>query len=408
MPSVFKIIFLTIYCCSNKPFFSSNNLENCLFIFADNNFGGDTDKNRCMLNKIISLFPYVRCSSIALFIIRNYLNTPTNFNIGDYLANFLRNVDENIQYKVLTYTHQILYDKSKEFQKRYKLAKEVLPWILRNTKRNIFHTFYTENMGILLENLNDKREFENNIFGFIYIEILFELSEPQEIESFCKEMNISENCRSFLTPALNAFKNQNEDEICRKYRCHAYNAMATMIANFPKFNKLYIKLFNRQVDNKDILWNGIIDTTKKYSFPLFFDTVPKQRKFLLGIRDELKKSRYEEQSQRESLKYIASQRLVSSSLSEDFTNFDFTNSIVRTEKSADINSEKCSIQRVVYIESTEVNNHECMATVCGFIQHIFDSRLNEIPNDDEDEVELPDWMQGNSTYITFLYLSSLV
>lgn len=350
-----------------------------------------------MLNKIISLLPYVRCSRIALFIIRNYLDIPTNFNIGDYLANFLRNVDENIQFKVLTSTHEILYDKSKDFHKRYKLAKEVLPWILRNSKRNIFHTFFIANMDILRENLNDKNEFEINIFVFIYIEILFELSEPEEIESVCKEVNISENCHSFLTPALNAFKNQKEDEICRIYRCHAYNAMATMIANFPKFNKLYIKLFTRQVDNKDILWNGLVDTTKKYSFPLFFESVPKQRKILLGIRDELKQSKNQEQSQKDSLKYIASQRIVSSSLSEDFTNFDFTNSMVRTEKHDYDDTEKCNFQRAVYIESTEVNNHECMGTLCGFIQHIFDSGLTQIPTvDDDDEIELPDWMQGNS------------
>lgn len=368
-------------------------MENCLFIYGNRCFGEDLEKNASILNKILSLFPHVRCSAIAIFILRNYLNIETDLNISDFLSNFMKNADHNLQYHVLSSSHQMLNDKSIKFQKRYKLAKEVVPCVLRFSAKNISQTFFIENANNILGNLNKKDEFEINIFGFIYIEMFFELFEPDEILSLTKEANVS-NCQTFLTAALEAFKNQSRDDICRKYRCHAYNAMASIIANSPKFSKLHIKLFIRQENNEDILWHRLIDTTKEYNFPLFFDTVPKQRKILLSIKDQLKKERQLNQSHSESVKYIASQRLFSSSLSEDVTNFDFTNSIVRTEKSNDNVVDTFHCQREVYIEGTEINTHECMATICGFIQHIFDSRITELPDDDDDDLVLPDWMQG--------------
>lgn len=339
----------------------------------------------------------MKSAAIAKFLIHLYLRIPTNENLEDFFITFAKNADKNLQLNVLKISYEILYDKNRDFEKRYKLAKNLVPCLLRYCRKKIFQTFYAETVPNMLEYFSKENEFEINIFNFIYVELLFELSEPEEIGSLYKDSNLSNQC--FLSPALDAFKIHNCNEICRKYRCHAYNATVSMISNFSKFNKLFIKLFIRKDKDtsEDILWKGLIDTNKEFNFPLFFDRLPKQRKILLSIRNELKKNRIKNQSHRESLEYIASQRLFSSSLSEDVTNFDFTNSIVRLENADENelnNKENCNCQREIFMENTEVNNHECMATICGFIQHIFDSGLSVIPDEDENNVELPCWMNG--------------
>lgn len=104
-------------------------------------------------------------------------------------------------------------------------------------------------------------------------------------------------------------------------------------------------MFFREENNEDILWNALIDTSVTYKFAVDFDSYPQRRKVLINIRDELRQQTEQKQSKSIRYKlyyeniyylkasyfrYIESQRLFHSSLSEDVTKFDFTNSVVRT------------------------------------------------------------------------------
>lgn len=345
---------------------------------------------------MLLLLSNVKSSVIAKFLIENALNQAINSNISDLLIQFVKNVGENVQSTMLTSTYQMVIDENIGFLERYKVLVKIIPNLLRYSVKNVSKTFYSNNVEILLDNFQKSKDFELHIISFGYVEIFFQLFDYEEIEHLMKDINLL-SVRSFLCPALEAFKSVNDSPNCRLYKCHAYNTLASIIANFPKFNKLYIKLFIREENGRDILWNSIVDTTKKYHFPVFFDTLSKQRKFVLNLRDELKMNRRKEQGSQHSLKYIASQRLFSSSLSEDVSIFDFTNTLVRAEKTNEeednIDNRPHNCRREIVLESTELNNHECMATICGLIQHFFDSGMCILPDENE-EIELPDWMIG--------------
>lgn len=46
------------------------------------------------------------------------------------------------------------------------------------------------------------------------------------------------------------------------------------------------------------------------------------------------------------------------------------------------------------MEATEINNHQLMGTICGIIGHMFSSGICQLPEDGEEMVELPKWMEG--------------
>ncbi|KAG5877906.1 hypothetical protein JTB14_011622 [Gonioctena quinquepunctata] len=377
----------------------SNDLKSALMILGEQLESSNSLTNTISFDKILTAIPLVKSCTIFEFLVRRYLSIPTSIDISYLLVGFIKSIDESVQRKTLDIVYSMSYDTCMLFEHRYKLTTEVMPLIFQNSSLSVFEQFYVENIEGILEKLEES-DLEIAMAHFILIELLFLRipigSKDREACPITKASKKPKLLPVLLKFALDAFKMPSEtSELVRKFKCHAYNALASMTSNSLKKNDFYEKLFVRQIDSNDVLWKGIINTEVDYDFPVVFATIPDQRKVLLSIRDELRQHRHKDETRTKSLKYIESQRLFNSSLSEDITNYDFTNSILRSGKRVTEDSQEILVvQNMIHLDATEINSHECMATVCGLIQHIFDTGVNELPAEGDEDVVLPNWMNG--------------
>ncbi|XP_023014378.2 DNA-dependent protein kinase catalytic subunit [Leptinotarsa decemlineata] len=380
----------------------TNELKTALTVFNDRiPIVTDSSTKTAAVNKMLTSLPFVRSLPIFEFLISHYLSSEINVEKFHLLSSLARTIDESLQRKILAKVYSMCCDQDIAFSSRYKVATEVLPPLFQNSSLSVFEAFYVENIEAILRKL-EERDLELATIHFTLVEVLFlriPIGTPGRaacpISVSAKKPKL---LAVFAGMALNAFKIPARTETARKYKCHAYNALASIVSNSLRKPDFYDKLFVRQLDGQDVLWCGIVNTEVVYDFPVLFDSVPHQRKVLVSIRDELRRKRLGDNAQFKSLRYIESQRLFNSSLSEDVTNFDFTNSVLRLqgkviEKAEDV----VGVQSLIHLDATEINAHECMGTICGLIRHIFDTGVSELPLEGEEDIVLPNWMNGIRT-----------
>lgn len=271
---------------------------------------------------------------------------------------------------------------------------------------NVLSRFFDENLTDIIPMLEQQTN-ENNlttkIVCFKLIEVMFLMVPIEDKKQLSTLMKLTlDTCKEECN------LNETDWELFRLYKCFSYNALASIICNSVKNINFYAKLFVRDNENGlDILWNGLIDTNKTITFRIDFDTLPKQRVVLVNIRDDMRMARHKINQQERSnsygsVKYLESQRLFNSSLHEDITKYDFTNTTIRSSSQADGNNDTdcVSNQSEIVLDAIDVNNHECMATVCGVIKQMFQTNIVSLPDADDDveNVVLPGWMKGK-TYL---------
>lgn len=347
----------------------------------------DKDTQLVKFSKIFTKLPIIK--NIVLFncLIENVYNFLENLNEEQIslLKEFILNNKHDFQSQIL----QELYNycsKNIPNKNKYKIASEILPPILANCNLNCLEQFYQSHIQLMISNIKESTNESNvvaKIFQLIFIEVSY--LRINSLESAKNVLNtIFDAVRT--NPVSNNFEIK---EMYRLYKCHVYNTSVSIICNCVKIPQFYKKLFERKDDNnKDILWNNIIDVEKNYHFPIEFDSLPKKRTVLVSIRRELR-GNTNTQSQTQ---YLESQRLFSSSLSEDVSKFDFTSTVLRSE---DVENDKnYTSQSQLHLDATEINNHPCMGTVCSLIHHIFDENIDILPEDDEEVMELPPWLEA--------------
>nr|CAD7397905.1 unnamed protein product [Timema poppensis] len=118
-----------------------------------------------------------------------------------------------------------------------------------------------------------------------------------------------------------------------------------------------------------------------------WEEIPKRRKKMVGIR------RMACQSGSTEVNYLPthSQYLFDSTLREDVTQFDFTTSLVLSEGVTLPHSDVTASLEVT-LESDSLNEHECMSTLCGLIQHMVQCGISPLPQENEQPTSLPGWM----------------
>lgn len=167
----------------------------------------------------------------------------------------------------------------------------------------------------------------------------------------------------------------------RRYQCAAYNAACAVVSNTQDLLAYYHQfLFKEKPAKNEFIWTKIIDCTADTlytsGFDQEFDIYPQVKDRLVSIR-KLK----QQTDVRPSAKYLQSQTVFDSSLSQDVTKMDLSGSAVRT--SADVATMPTidahrMVATVVHLEEIPVNNHECMSTLCATINHMIDSGISPI------------------------------
>lgn len=379
-----------------------NDLENALLGLSNKIISVEKERINFSFDKMLNNLPVLKSSLILKFLVILYEKLTTDLDIVPLLKQFMRSIDVHTQQIVLKTIYKISKDTATNFQSRYKVMKSIIPPLFQNCHMTCFEKFFEDYVNDIITRFQNTEDLETNILNFVLVEVLFlRIPIGTAQRTVCSISNAADNQKLlnlFLKFTLEAFKKHSTttNEVLRLYKCHAYNALASIVSNSVKSLQFYEKLFARSENNKEILWNGIIDTSIVYEFPILFETIFSQRKVITNIRDELRAQQKQDECTSKSLKYIESQKLFSSSLSEDVTNFDFTNTSLRSEKITDERPDNDSLyfQTEIQLDAVEVNNHECMATICGLIQHIFDTGINDLPSAEDEEVTLPNWIKS--------------
>lgn len=326
-----------------------------------------------------------------------------------YLSEYIGRISLDLQLKSLELVYEMCGSISSPRQ-CYKLATDYLCPLLLSCNSAALEEFCIGHIKHTLEILNNKGNtpeiWLQKIVGFILVDAMF-YKLTVEVDDCAiasaafpgKTVSGKEMIKEVMKLSLGTFKEDTDDtdaeakELFRLYQCNCYKALVSVISSTQKDSKFYMFLFTRKENNKDILWKKLIDLEKKYTFEQDFDLLPKWKTRITSIRNEVRDKKRKQGSVSATVRYIESQNLFNSTLAEDVTKFDFTNTTLRSDKE----QEECTendqkfCQYVVELESVEINNHECMPTVCGLISYMVENDISPLPSPDE-VTELPEWM----------------
>nr|CAD7572621.1 unnamed protein product [Timema californicum] len=247
--------------------------------------------------------------------------------------------------------------------------------------------------------MKNEHQLVGKIGAWMLMGVMFSQLDPQELESVdCpitraamtgpvttgKELIVhltkgAFNARCENTPPALGIDSRVPD-LFRRYQCTAYNTLVTIVSN-TKRSAAELKfyqgfLFTENRDKNQLLWEKLVDCSRTYTFPMDWEEIPKRRKKMVGIR------RMACQGGSSEVNYLPthSQYLFDSTLREDVTQFDFTTSLVLSEGVTLPHSDVTASLEVT-LESDSLNEHECMSTLCGLIQHMVQCGISPLPQD---------------------------
>lgn len=162
----------------------------------------------------------------------------------------------------------------------------------------------------------------------------------------------------------------------RKYQCAAFKALCAIVSNTQTRLACYDTWIFIEKNWLNMI--NVIDSNLYLNQTLEVDRKPQIKERMISIRS--KDSSSESSGSR---KYIESQTVFESSLSQDVTKIDLGSSYVRTSEEVEQRNRLVNYQpKTLMLEQNSVNDHEVMATVCGVIEHMFENKITPINDDD--------------------------
>ncbi|KAG7212863.1 hypothetical protein KM043_002216 [Ampulex compressa] len=171
-------------------------------------------------------------------------------------------------------------------------------------------------------------------------------------------------------------------ELMRQLHCAAYNC-SIAIVSLKDDEDSYLSIFAENRKKEQLIWDNIVDCNKQYNLQQTFKEYPKNCKKLVNIRKMLNRKQNVDQY----MSYIHSYNLANSTLAEDINAYDL-NQVPIAAKADTVNKEE-SI--TLTFESDDLNNHECMASICGVLNHMINSEISILPT--TDNITMPKWMK---------------
>lgn len=333
-----------------------------------------------------------------------YATTPYNINTMDLenaLSTYMEQIDSNLQLKSVESLYKLSL--SNNSLPHYKMANDIFMCLLQNCRSTAFVNFIKNHIKDMLHNLGDlTSNIIQKILAYIAIEVLFFKIDFVKCDSVCSEIiqiglqTEQSDAREFIRLIARYATDATEEkvrgclELFRLYQCKSYNALASVISNTKEEIKFYSLLFTREA-----VWNNIVDQHKKYIFkPTFDNSIPVYKNRSITIRREIRALKRSKGISSASVNYSESPSLFTSTLSEDVSKFDFTNTVLRNEEMTIAEEQHEIAQQGVALETIEINDHECMATICGLIEYITYSGISTLPDVTSSVTALPDWMKG--------------
>lgn len=186
-------------------------------------------------------------------------------------------------------------------------------------------------------------------------------------------------------------------ELYRKYQCASFNALSAIVCNTQTRLEYYERLLFKEYPEKNsFIWRNIVDQHNDlYSstFKQEFDDFPKMKQRMVSIRcvdGEL--------SDRVQRRYIKSQSVFDSSLSQDISKLDLSSSSIRTD--GEVNAlEPTPSTLTVKFEKNLITDHESMAVLCAVFTHMFEQKITPFAENPLARRKSPDWVERIATVI---------
>lgn len=175
--------------------------------------------------------------------------------------------------------------------------------------------------------------------------------------------------------------NQTRMEWFRKYQCAAYKTACAIACNTKT------ELFHYEIllFRTPSIWKKLINTANALLYTtqwLDVDSKPRIKQRITSIRCLNKESNTLPR------KYIDSQAIFDSSLSQDVLKIDLSSSVVRKVNAAAPTYQPHSIS----LESTAINKHEIMVALCATIEHMFVNQITPYNADGSSRTGAPSWV----------------
>lgn len=186
-------------------------------------------------------------------------------------------------------------------------------------------------------------------------------------------------------------------ELFRKYQCASFNAMCAILCNTQIKLDFYDRLlFKETPDKNSYIWRNIVDQNNDLytsTFTQEYEDFPKIKQRIVSIR------RVDtENDQQVQHRYIKSQSVFDSSLSQDITKLDLSSSSVRTDAEvAALESTPSTL--VIKFEKNLITDHESMAVLCAVYTHMFEQKITPISENPSVRRKAPDWAEGIATLV---------
>lgn len=118
-----------------------------------------------------------------------------------------------------------------------------------------------------------------------------------------------------------------QPEFRRLCACAAYNTTIAVLVCVKDELKFYTDLlFYENPAKREVIWESLIDCSKTFQFDIEVDFNPSRKRRFVTVRRELEKAN--QSAGAGTVQYLASHYLDDSSLREDVSQFDFSNSVV--------------------------------------------------------------------------------
>lgn len=185
-------------------------------------------------------------------------------------------------------------------------------------------------------------------------------------------------------------------ELFRKYQCAAFNAGVAIISNTQTKLDFYDRLlFKESPDKNSYIWRNIVDQNNDLytsTFTQEYDDFPKIKQRIVSIR------RVDTENDQVQQRYIKSQSVFDSSLSQDITKLDLSSSSIRSDAEvAALESTPSTL--VIKFEKNLLTDHESMAVLCALYTHMFEQKITTISENASARRKTPDWADGIATLV---------
>ncbi|XP_017763674.1 PREDICTED: DNA-dependent protein kinase catalytic subunit-like [Eufriesea mexicana] len=390
----------------------NNRLDVCPNDFSQKNVKALKITN--CFQKLIALLPVTKSVivfesviSFAVGIAEYLCNEKTN----EYLLKYFTSITTDYTVKSMQSVYRLFMNLNTQTNERFDVLYKFLLPSFEFCKTVEIHRFFEENIkeihSVICQSLvgsssDIKQLIISKIGCYNLIAIMFAKLDIRDIDDSRSVItrNAVDNVitgkellQSLYSNALNIRMLKTPEpvlkETTRLLHCSAYNCSIAIVSNLKRDEDSYVSIFAENRKKEQLIWENIIDCQKQYNFQQTVAEYPKHRKKLINIRKTLKQKQASNH-----YSYIYSYDLSTCTLTEDINAYDFNETIVHNKCDNATQNESMSL----IFEDDELNNHECMASICGVLNHLITEEISVMPTDNN--ITIPKWLKCFLSSIT--------